>query len=205
MKCLAILGASSHGKVVADIAECCGWDEVVFFDDAWPRLSRNGHWLITGNSNMLARRLSCFSGVSVAIGDNTARAKKLLWLSKISAPVVTLVHPSAVISRYARLGTGIVVMPNVVVNVSSCIGDGVILNTGCSVDHDCIVSDCVHISPGARLAGGVQVGTQSWIGIGASVRQMVSVGKRSIIGANAAVVTNIPDGVTVVGIPARPL
>jgi hypothetical protein len=39
---LAILGASGHGKVVADAAGLAGWDEVVFFDDAWPGLTQNG-------------------------------------------------------------------------------------------------------------------------------------------------------------------
>lgn len=41
---LAILGASGHGKVLADIAELTGWDKVVFFDDAWPEVQRNGAW-----------------------------------------------------------------------------------------------------------------------------------------------------------------
>jgi glycosyltransferase involved in cell wall biosynthesis len=35
---LAILGASGHGKVLADAAEQCGWPSVSFFDDAWPGL-----------------------------------------------------------------------------------------------------------------------------------------------------------------------
>ena len=33
---LAILGASGHGKVLADIAELSGWSAIEFFDDAWP-------------------------------------------------------------------------------------------------------------------------------------------------------------------------
>ena len=203
MKRLAILGASGHGKVVADIAECCGWDEVLFFDDAWPKVSVNGNWAVAGNSQGLVECLDTFAGVVVAIGNNAIRAEKLRWLSAISAPVVTLVHPSAVISQYAELGSGTVVMPCVVVNVSSKIGDGVILNTGCSIDHDCTVGDCSHISPGAQLAGVVKVGAQSWIGIGTSVKQLVQIGQRVTVGAGAAVVTDLPDGVTAVGVPAR--
>jgi sugar O-acyltransferase (sialic acid O-acetyltransferase NeuD family) len=205
LKRLAILGASGHGKVVADIAECCGWDEVVFFDDAWPKVSVNGNWAVAGNSQALVECLDTFAGVVVAIGNNAIRAEKLRWLSEISAPVVTLVHPSAVISQYADLGAGTVVMPGVVVNVSSQIGDGVILNTGCSIDHECTIGDCTHISPGARLAGGVKVGAQSWIGIGTSVKQLVQIGQRVTVGAGAAVVTDLPDGVTAVGVPARPM
>ena len=33
MKSIAILGASGHGKVVAEIAELCGFDSIIFFDD----------------------------------------------------------------------------------------------------------------------------------------------------------------------------
>lgn len=205
MKRLAILGASGHGKVVADIAECSGWGEVVFFDDAWPKLSINGHWTVEGDSQALVERLSSFTGVIVAIGNNAVRAEKLRWLSDMSAPLVTLVHPSAVISRYAELGIGTVAMAGVVVNVSSHIGDGVILNTGCSIDHDCIIDNHAHISPGARLAGGVQVGEQSWVGIGAAVKQVVKIGQRVTVGAGAVVVSDLPDDITAVGVPAQPV
>lgn len=202
MKRLAILGASGHGKVVANIAESCGWSEVVFFDDAWPKVSVNGQWAVAGNSKILVEHLDTFAGMVVAIGNNAIRAEKLRWLSEISAPVVTLVHPSAVVSQYAELGAGTVVMPGVVVNVSSKIGDGAILNTACSIDHDCDIGDCVHISPGARLAGGVIVGNHSWVGIGACVRQLIRIGENVTVGAGAAVVSNLPDGVTAMGVPA---
>ncbi len=203
MKRLAILGASGHGKVVADVAECCDWHEVIFFDDAWPEVSHNGHWKVEGNSQSLVARLDDFTGVIVAIGDNGIRAEKLRWLLDMSAPVVTLTHPSAIVSQYAELGAGTVVMPGVVVNVSACIGEGVILNTGCSIDHDCSIGDCAHISPGARLAGGVQIGAHSWVGIGACVKQLVHIGQQVTVGAGAVVVEDLPDGVIAVGVPAK--
>lgn len=203
MKRLAVLGASGHGKVIADLAEVVGWDEVVFFDDAWPHIARNGAWSVAGDSQALLDQIGLFAGVLVAIGNNRIRADKLLWLYENSAPVVSLIHPSAVISRHARLGVGCVVMGGVVVNADSNIADGVILNTGCSIDHDCSIGTCVHISPGARLAGGVFVGALSWVGIGSSVKQFVSIGQQVIIGAGAAVVADLPDGITAVGVPAK--
>lgn len=205
MKSLAILGASGHGKVVADLAGCCGWEDILFFDDAWPKVLSNGYWPVVGDSSILIERLDTFSGVIVAIGDNAIRSEKLSWLSNLLAPIVTLIHPSAVISQYAELGSGIVVMPGVVVNVSCKIGSGVILNTGCSIDHDCTIGAYVHISPGARLAGGVQVGTQSWIGIGASVRQSVQIGQGVVVGTGAAVVADLPNNTLAVGVPAKPV
>lgn len=203
MKRLAILGASGHGKVVADTAECCGWQSVEFFDDAWPDRQDNGCWAVTGNTASLLAQLDQFDGVVVAIGNNAIRQAKLQQLQAAGARLTTLVHPAATVSRHARIGAGSVVFAGVVVNSDAQVGLGAILNTGCSVDHDCALGEAVHLSPGAHLAGGVQVGDQSWIGIGASVRQLVRIGNRVMVGAGAAVVADVPDDVTVVGVPAR--
>ncbi|KZR85772.1 putative acetyltransferase EpsM [Synechococcus sp. MIT S9504] len=91
----------------------------------------------------------------------------------------------------------------VVVQAQASIGTGAILNTGCSVEHDVKLANGVHICPGARLAGLVQVGSCSWIGIGASVIQQICIGDDVTVGAGAAVVRDLPDGVTAVGVPAR--
>jgi len=200
---LAILGASGHGKVVADTAGCCGWQSIEFFDDAWPRLGHNGVWPVTGNTTRLVERLADFDGVVVAIGNNSIRHAKLLELQAAGAPMATLVHPSASVSRYASIGDGSVILAGAVVNADASVGLGAILNTCCSIDHDCVLGEAVHISPGARLAGGVKVGSHSWVGIGASVRQMIHVGVRVMVGAGSAVVSDVPDGMTVAGVPAK--
>lgn len=200
---LAILGASGHGKVVADTAECCGWQAIEFFDDAWPARQENGVWPVVGDSAALMGRLADFDGVVVAIGNNSIRYAKLLELRVAGACLVTLIHPAATVSRYAVIGEGAVVFAGVVVNAEARINLGGILNTGCSIDHDCLLGDAVHISPGARLAGGVQVGDLSWIGIGASVRQLVRIGERVLVGAGSVVVSDIPNYVTVAGVPAQ--
>lgn len=203
MKRLAVLGASGHGKVVADTAQCCGWDEVDFFDDAWPGRTSNGNWLVVGDSATMYARLQNYQGVIVAIGNNVVRQAKLAALIDAAAPVVSLIHPAAVISRYASLGPGSVAFAGAVVNADAKIGFGAILNTGSSVDHDCVLGDTVHVSPGARLAGAVSVGERSWIGIGACVRQLIRIGSDVVVGAGAAVVNDVSDGVVVAGVPAK--
>lgn len=205
MNSLAILGASGHGKVVAEAAELSGWSSIVFFDDAWPARLYNGKWGIVGRTDDLLTRLQEFDGVVVAIGNNLIRYAKLQLLLGSGASLPTIVHPSAIVSDHATLGAGCVVFAGAIINGGTQVGKGGILNTACSVDHDCVLADAVHISPGARLAGGITVGDRAWIGIGSCVKQMVRIGADSIVGAGAAVVSDVDDGATVVGVPARAL
>lgn len=202
MNKLAILGASGHGKVVADCAECCGWSQIAFFDDAWPKMAVNGRWPVIGTTENLITSLSDFDGVIVAIGNNHIRHQKLLKLADHGANIVTLLHPSAQISKYASMGSGSVAFACSVVNVDVSVGMGSIINTCASVDHDCLLGAAVHISPGARIAGGVSIGDRSWIGIGATVKQLITIGTDVIVGAGAVVVGNTQDAVTVMGVPA---
>lgn len=202
---LAILGASGHGKVVAESALRAGWASVDFYDDAWPGKRRIGKWVISGDTAALLRDPTRFDGVVVAIGNNEIRMRKIWRLQAAGLELATIVHPMATISDSARLGPGTVVMAGAVLNADACVGLGAILNTSCSVDHDCVLGDGVHISPGAHLAGDVRVGEQSWVGIGASIRQGVAVGRLVSIGAGAAVVADIADNLIVAGVPAKEL
>lgn len=206
MKKLAILGASGHGKVVADIAETCGWEEINFFDDAnTTKGATNGCWPIAGRlSDFILSSYDSYNAVIVAIGNNEIREKICEDLMARHIPLATLIHPAAIVSRYAQINPGSVVVAGAVVNAYSIVGRGAIINTNSSIDHDCCLGNYVHISPGAHLAGGVSIGDKSWIGIGACVKQQITIGNQVIVGAGSVVVKNISNNMTVAGVPARP-
>lgn len=202
---LAILGASGHGKVVADTAIAAGWSDVVFFDDGWPGVSQNGVWSVVGGTQQLTSRLNEYDGVIVGIGNCEVRGSKHQLLKSAGARFATIVHPRAWVSPHAQVGDGCVVMAGAVVNIDARIGDAGIVNTGATIDHDCVLDEAVHISPGAHLSGNVHVGARSWVGVGAAVRQGLAIGADVMVGAGAVVVKPVPNGATVVGNPARPL
>ena len=203
MTTLAILGASGHGKVVADAALSAGaWDNVVFYDDAWPGKAKNGSSDVVGNTDSLFD-LQQKPMVIVAIGNNKVRLAKQRELLKAGFTLATVVHLSAVVSPSATIKAGTVIMAGAVVNADAVLGAACIVNSNAVIEHDCTLADAVHISPGACLAGGVVVGEGSWVGIGASVIQLKRIGKNVMVGAGAAVVNDLPDGVTAVGVPAK--
>ncbi|MEX2280918.1 MAG: acetyltransferase [Gemmatimonadota bacterium] len=201
---LAILGASGHGKVVAEAALLSGWKSVVFFDDAWPRVSGNGPWEVLGTKHEMIERLNQFDCAAVAIGDNATRIRVHQELVEAGFKMPAIVHPAAIVSAYAEIGDGSVIAAGAMLNPFSRLGRSTIINTGASIDHDCRIADGVHVSPGAHLGGGVSVGYTTWIGIGSIVKHGISIGEKVVVGAGSVVVNDITDGLTVIGVPARP-
>ncbi len=202
---LAILGASGHGKVIADIALASEWSKVEFFDDEWPRKTACGEWRVVGDSDTLLTAFGSYQGVIVAIGNCSHRATKHSALRDLRAPLTSIVHPRAWVSPRAELGVGSVLMAQAVVNVGARIGEACIVNTGATVDHDCELGFAVHVAPGAHLSGHVTVGDRAWIGVGACVRQGSRIGADATVGAGAAVVGDVPEAAVVYGVPARPV
>lgn len=208
MSRLAILGAGGHGQVVAEAAEEAGWDEIVFFDQRWREIeaARNlasNRWTVAGTWEDFLAVHSSFAGVIVGIGNSAARLSWLDRLTSMGVSVSSITHPRSIVSRYAQIGLGTVVFAGAVVQARAQIGKGCIVNSNATVEHDCMLADGVHVCPGASLAGGVIVAENSWIGIGSAVRETVKIGQRSTVGAGAVVVKDVPDDVTVVGVPAR--
>ncbi|WP_133633897.1 acetyltransferase [Halomonas ventosae] len=202
---LAILGASGHGKVVADIALQTGWNEVCFYDDAYPGLGMVEQWPVAGTFEALLHDLAYFDGVAVAIGDNRVRDARLETLLEHGGNLVTLIHPRAIVSPFASLASGCVVVAGAVINAFAMVARGCIINTAATVGHDCRLARAVHVASGANLAGGVSVGSYTWVGVGAAVRQGACLGEGVTVGACAAVVCDVADGATMVGVPARPM
>lgn len=200
-KQLAIVGASGHGKVIADIAEQLGFT-VKFYDDAYPSKTNIEHWPIQGTCADLIALHATPVDVVVAIGNNDIRLQKTQLLQQNSFNLITLIHPSAVISNYAVIAQGTVVFAGAIINAFAKVGQGCIINTSAVVEHDCNIGDFTHICPNTALAGGVTVGSKSWVGIGSQVRQLIAVGNNSVVGAGSTVIKDIPDNVTAFGSPA---
>lgn len=203
MRSLAILGASGHGKVVAETAELLGWSSICFFDDAYPKKYKHSKWKVLGNISDLINNHKKYDGTHVAIGDNKTRQEKTLILKENGILTISIIHPTAVISSSSVIGAGTAVFANVVVNAEVKVGEGAILNTSCSIDHDSVIGDFGHVSPQVGVAGQVVVGERSWLGIGAVVIQCVTIGADAVIGAGSAVLEDVPAAAIAVGVPCK--
>lgn len=195
LKKLVIIGASGHGKVIADIAVRNGYKEIVFLDDDETIIECAGFPVVGKTSE--AKYIE--GDKIVAIGNAKIRGRIQGELNNI----VTLIHPTAVISRRVEIGEGTVVMAGAVINSDAVIGKGCIINTGASVDHDCRIADFVHVSVGAHVAGTCVIGDRTWIGAGATVSNNVNICGDCMFGAGAVVIKDIEKPGTYIGCPAK--
>ena len=200
---LAIYGAGGHGKVVADTAELLGWKTIHFFDERYLDAKKHGPWSVVGNFAQLCKEAKNYNGVIVAIGNNLVRLEKQRLLRDAGASIVSIIHPSAVVSSYASVGSGTVIFAGAVINAFASFGEAVIINTQASVDHDCIFANGVHICPGTHIAGNVTIGEASWVWIGSSIIQQLSITDHVYIGAGSVVVKDIEESGTYFGVPAK--
>lgn len=199
MNNVVIIGASGHGKVVADIIEKSGDTVVGFLDDNESLGKEFFGYSVLG----VVKEYSKFLEYSFIIAIGNAKIRERIYANIQGVQWYTAIHPSAVIGKNVCIGEGTVVMAGAVINADTRIGVCGIINTCASVDHDNVLGDFVHVSVGSHLAGTVHVGNRTWIGIGAVVSNNVEICDDCMIGAGAVVVKDIAEAGTYVGVPAE--
>lgn len=192
---LAIVGAGGHGRVVADRARLMGcWSDIIFFDEKFG-YDQSFETLMKSSLDEI--------DVFVAIGNNAVRKRLTFTARDVGFHIPVIRHPASITADDCSIGEGSVMMAGAILNPGTKLGRGCVINTGASVDHDCVLADFVHIAPGAHLAGTVSIKETTWIGIGAVVCENKTVGRNVMVAAGAVVITNVPDNMTVMGVPAK--
>jgi sugar O-acyltransferase (sialic acid O-acetyltransferase NeuD family) len=116
-----------------------------------------------------------------------------------------LVHPAAYMGSNARYGEGVIIGPNATIAPNCKIGDFCLISRAASIGHDTEIGEYTVISPGVSIAGMVEIERDTMLGIGSTVIDGIRIGSNSIVGAGAVVVSDVPDNVVVVGVPAKVL
>lgn len=204
---IIIIGASGHGNVILDCLEKEGKYKVIGFIDSFKKkgLSHNGYPVL-GTEYDLPYIISAYNieGGIIAIGDNWQRKLMGDRIRAISPDFnyITTVHPTAVVGRRTRIGSGSVLLAGAVVNSGSIIGKFCFLNTNSSLGHDGIIGDYSSLAPRVATGGNLILGCFSALCLGANIIENVEIGNHTVVGAGALVLNHIPSMVVAFGTPA---
>jgi sugar O-acyltransferase (sialic acid O-acetyltransferase NeuD family) len=210
---LIVIGGGEHARVVIDTARSRPdeW-QVVGFVDASPRPETveglRVPWLGSDEDVFRQEDWTRNAVYVLGIGWPRPRLPREQIVARYEERGVTwaaVVHSRAWVSPEAKLGRGVVVCAGAMVNVGAVIGVHSVVNTGAVVEHDAKLGAHAHAGPGAIVGGGADVGDGAFLGLGCRIRDHVRVGREATVAMGAVVVSEVANGQTVRGVPARPV
>lgn len=206
MKDLIILGASGFGRELLQWVKDINkneptWNILGFLDDNVDALEGfECDYKVIGTIKEYQPRENEY--LVMGIANPQTKEKLVCEMKKRGAKFTSIIHPTAFISDYSKVGEGIVMYPNSGINVNTTVGNFVtFLSSG--MGHDASIGDYSTISSYCDITGGVKIGRRVFLGSHVTIIPQRKIGDDSYVSAGSVVMTNVKQGTHVYGNPAR--
>jgi sugar O-acyltransferase (sialic acid O-acetyltransferase NeuD family) len=197
---LLLVAASGLAREAAQAAR--DYDVIGFVDDdpaRWGELIGGAKGL--GGLDVVAAHPD--AAVLLCAGRGSARAALARRLRLDESRYATVVHPGVDVPANCAIGAGSIVLAGCVLTADVRVGRHVVAMPHVTLTHDDVVGDHATLCAGVTLGGGVEVGQRAYLGMSSSVRERCRIGADATVGMGAAVVRDVPEGETWIGVPAR--
>jgi sugar O-acyltransferase (sialic acid O-acetyltransferase NeuD family) len=141
--------------------------------------------------------------IMIAIGNSLDREKTAKRFPE-NTNFFSFTHSSSLImDQDVKIGSGSFIGANCILTINIILGDHALLNRGNQIGHDCRIGDFFSMMPGSIVGGNVRIGNRVYMGSCSNIREGINICDDVVIGMNAAVVRDITEPGTYVGVPAK--
>jgi sugar O-acyltransferase (sialic acid O-acetyltransferase NeuD family) len=207
MKKIAIFGAGGFGREVLEIFKQQNkirkqWKILGYIvEKEYINSNSVNEYPILGDPSWFEKNKDV--GCVIAIGDTKTRKRLAISLEERGIIFYNAIHPSVITSDFSKIGKDVIICAGSYVGVNTTIKDHVIINCHSNIGHDAILENYSSIMTNVTISGKDHIEEGAYIGSGATLIEQITVGKWTIVGAGATVMTDAPDNVTVLGMPAK--
>lgn len=200
---IIIIGAGGHARVCIDVIEQHGKFKIAGLVGEMNEIHlQHFGYSVIATDNDMQKLVKEYKYAFIAVGQINSPNNRIQHYQKsieLGFQLPIIISPSAIVSRYATIGAGTIIMNGAILNAGVKVGVNSIINTRALLEHDVSVDDHCHISTGSILNGDVTIGSESFIGSGAVIKQGVSIGKNTLIGMGLSVRHDQADNTRFVG------
>lgn len=203
---MVIIGARGFAKEVLEVLIQQDFKgSIFFFDDVTPNLGKDlfGFPILKSEVEVLDV-FKTDSQFTLGLGNPKHRRYLAEKFESLGGSLVSVISPFAKIGHFDNtIGYGVSIMTGSVITNSISIGKGSLINLNCTIGHDSVIGDFVEISPGSHISGNCLIGENSQLGTNCTILPNIKIGKNVKVGAGSVITKDVPDGVTIVGVPGR--
>ncbi len=212
MKKIIIIGGMGNGTVVLstilDInARQLEWEVLGFLNDSNEK-EINGYPVV-GKINAEAVReyledenvYFYFSLISTKL--NHTFIHRLHALNIPLERFATLIHPTAVVSQFAKIGYGVAIQPFVSVGPNVTLGNHIQIYAQSLVGHNSRLDDFSYVANNACIGANVTLRKGAYLGTNATTLENITLGEWSLVGIGSVVIRDVPDYAKVAGNPSK--
>ena len=199
---MIVAGAGGHAIELLDILVSQGKvDGLLFFDNITDRLDLMGFPVLkTWDEVKTAINLNPI--FILGTGNPQVRRMFFEFFSELGGKHASIKGKGIAYSNFTKSNQADI-FNLCFIGANTVIGKGTLINTGAQVHHDVQIGEFTEINPGAVLLGACHIGDNCSVGANATILPKVKIGSNVIVGAGSVVTQDVPDGVTVMGVPGR--
>lgn len=207
MQYIYILGVGHNTPTLIELAELNGFTVrgLYHYENGRTGDKVCGVPIVGTNDNLFMNDDLKGLNFALSMGNNSIRISLAKKIRDLNGYIPTLIHPTASVSKYAKLSDGVIVQANATIQPDVIIKQDTVISFNVGITHNTIIETGCYIAGQSIVGAYTHIEEGAFVGMGATIisDKVKSIGANAIIGAGAVVTKTVEPGAVVMGNPAK--